>query len=187
MILKNNIVGKHILLRTALEKDAEFILKLRLDPELNKFLHKTDSSVIKQRTWIAEKKNAADDYHMIIQSLDGKRLGVVALYDIDWKKKTFDWGRWVISKGALLCAAGESMALVYHFAFNVLRLELALIKIYKDNKKVIAFHKGYGASEIKNDDRCVYFRFSVKDFDNFLNKYDIMQDNSRAFSKSLRG
>lgn len=173
MILKNNIVGKHILLRTALGKDAEFILKLRLDPELNKFLHKTDSSVMKQRAWIAEKKKTADDYHMIIQSLDGKRLGIVALYDINWKSKAFDWGRWVISKSAPLCTAGESMALVYHFAFNVLRLELALISVYKDNKKVVAFHKGYGAKEIRKDSECVYFRFSKKDFDNFLNRHNM--------------
>jgi len=171
MILKNNMIGKHILLRTAQKSDAGFILKLRLNPRLNKFLHKTDPSFDKQRIWIAEKKKAPDDYHMIIQSLDGKRLGVVALYEIDWNKKTFTWGRWVISRDAPIYTAGESMTLVYHFAFNILKLKLALIPVYRDNRRIVAFHKGYGAKEIKKDKNCGYFRFSRGDFDKFLTQY----------------
>ncbi len=38
------------------ESDAEFILSLRTDPKLSRYLHATDNDVEKQRQWIRKYK-----------------------------------------------------------------------------------------------------------------------------------
>jgi len=171
MRLKDNIAGKHVLLRTAEEADAEFILKLRLNPKLNKFLNETDPSVEKQKAWISAKQRDPNDYHMIIQGLDGAALGVIAVYDIDYKEKTFEWGRWIIAENAPYYAAIESALLVYHLAFDILNLELALFGVQLQNAKVISFHKQCGAKITKEDEKGAYFSFSKKDFSAFSKRY----------------
>ena len=85
MISKEKLVGKNIYLRTAQPDDAEFVLSLRLNDNLNKFIKKVDSSVENQKQWILNKQKELNDYHMIIcDNLTGTRLGVIALYDIDF-------------------------------------------------------------------------------------------------------
>lgn len=164
MILKKDIVGKHIGLRTAQPEDAEFVLSLRLNPELSRYLKPVDPSVEKQRKWIESKKKAPDDYHMIIESHQGKRYGVVAIYDI--KEERFEWGRWIISRSAPHYVALESMILVYHFTFSVLGLEYTKFEVRKGNDRVIDYHKAYGANITGQDDTYLYFSYTKEQFTN---------------------
>ncbi|MFC1510850.1 GNAT family N-acetyltransferase [Candidatus Margulisiibacteriota bacterium] len=172
MILENNLAGKNILLRTAQEEDAEFILQLRLNPKLNRFIKKTDASIEKQRIWIAQKRAQKDDYHLIVQGLDGQKLGVIALYGIDMEKKTFDWGRWIIAEDAPFYAAVESAVLLYDFAFNGLGLQGALFEVQRANEKVISFHKRFGAELLRSDKHFDYFSFDKSGFMKALIKYE---------------
>ena len=50
------------------EDDAAFIVQLRTDPILSRFLHATDSSVEKQKEWIhsyKERESRGEDYYFI--------------------------------------------------------------------------------------------------------------------------
>ena len=162
MILSKPIVGKRLRLRTADPGDAEFILSLRLNPDLNKFLKPVDLSVSKQRLWIRDKQRAANDYHMIIELRNGERQGVIAIYNI--KEKRFDWGRWVISPGASFYVAFESMALLYRFAFEYLELTKTCFETQKLNKRVIDFHKMYGAKIYDEDAKFIYLTYTRRQF-----------------------
>ncbi len=52
-IYKNQIIeGKNTNLRIASENDGAFILELRLNPLLNKFIGETDPNLEKQQQWI---------------------------------------------------------------------------------------------------------------------------------------
>jgi len=166
---KVKIAGKGITLRISEEADAEFILSLRLDPELNKFINKTESSVENQKKWISAKQKQENDYHMIIESKNGQRLGTVSIYNIKGKK--FEWGRWLISKKAPFYVAIESALLVYSLAFNELGLEKAVFGVNNLNKSVVRFHKNFGAHVIKKDDCGTWFIFEKKYFKNTLKKY----------------
>lgn len=170
MILENNVIGKRVALRTARPDDAEFILKLRLNPKLNRFLHETDPSVEKQRAYIAAKQRQENDYHMIIETIEGKRLGVVAVYDINPVEKTFVWGRWLIDPDFPGYAV-ETAILIYHFAFNVLNLQTAIMDVVKDNAKVVAIHNRLGAEVTGSDNENIYFRFPKTKFKNLLERY----------------
>ena len=139
-------------------------MSLRLDKQLCKYLKPTDPSVEKQRQWIEGKQLKKNDYHMIIEDKRGSKLGVIAVYSIDYNIKTFDIGRWIISKKAPIFVAIESIILLYHFAFDTLDLESALFEARKNNLRVIDFHKKLGAKIIGRDEQYVYFRFDKKSF-----------------------
>ncbi len=172
MILQDPLNGKHISIRTAREGDAEFILKLRLNPELNRFLNKTDSSIKKQKEWIRQKQLADDDYHMIIEDQrSGKRVGTVAIYNINYRKKVFEWGRWVISKKAPLVTALESAKLIYDFAFKKIGLKKAVFGVQEKNETVIDFHKGYGAKAVRREGSAIWFEFLKRDLPKFMLVY----------------
>jgi RimJ/RimL family protein N-acetyltransferase len=176
MILKENLIGKNILLRTAREDDAEFILGLRLNPRLNQYLKKTDPSLEKQRSWIAQKQKQENDYHMIIDGLSGKSWGVIALYAVDPEKKTFDWGRWIVAEDAPFSVSIESAILLYKFAFDDLQLERALYEVQKANLKVINFHKRFGAKVRGEDEKFLYFVFDREAFDKAMVRYKKYHD-----------
>ena len=172
MKLKNPIQGKYVNLRTANPNDAAFILSLRLDKDLGKYLKPTDPSVEKQRQWIKNRQKKKDDYHMIIENKNGKNIGVIAIYDI--KNDTFDGGRWLLSRNCILLAAIESCYLLYMFAFNILNLKEGLFEIRKNNKKVIAFHRTLGADIVGEDDTYIYISYNKEKFNNlsgYFNKH----------------
>lgn len=172
MILKEKLYGKNIYLRTAEPDDAEYILSLRLNDNLNKFIKKIDPSVENQKKWIISKQDEINDYHMIIcDNNTNQQLGVIALYDINCIKGTFDWGRWVIAEDAPSYSSIESVILLYDFAFFTLNLKASLFEVRKGNQKVIKFHKRFGSEVISEDENFYYFRFDKKTYENTIEKY----------------
>ena len=65
------------------ESDAEFILSLRTDPKLSRYLHATDNDVEKQRQWIRKYKereaHGKEYYFMYIKNEN--KLGVSRIYN----------------------------------------------------------------------------------------------------------
>ncbi|MBP9853336.1 MAG: GNAT family N-acetyltransferase [Candidatus Omnitrophica bacterium] len=171
MIFKEVIQGKNIRLRSAEEKDAAFIVELRLNPRIRGFIGKTDPSVEKQEQWIEEKRALSNDYHMIIESLDGTSQGTIAVYDIDFVHKRAEWGRWVIQENAGFFIAFESAVLMYHFAFNTLNLKELYFGVQNQNTKVINFHKEFGSKITKQDHKEIWFTFDQTCLDQVLRKY----------------
>ena len=64
-VLKGMFVG----LRSVTENDAEFILKIRTDEKLAKFLNKTSPDIEMQKTWIRGQIARDGDYYFIIEDL----------------------------------------------------------------------------------------------------------------------
>jgi hypothetical protein len=66
------------------EGDAEFIVALRTDPRLSRYIHETSPSIEAQKEWIGNyKKREAQglDYYFMF-SVNGLRQGVARIYDI---------------------------------------------------------------------------------------------------------
>ena len=159
-------------LRTAEITDAEFILSLRLNKELGRYLKKTDPSIEQQKIWIEQKQRKKNDYHMIIELKDTTRVGIIAVYDI--KDSVFEWGRWIITPNSPIYISIESCYLAYDFAFNTLGLNITKSKIKKNNITVLGFHLNYGAKIIKEGDVYVYISYHKNNFisnSSFFQKY----------------
>lgn len=172
MKLSNPISGKYINLRTAEISDAKFILSLRLNKKLSRYLKPTNPSIENQKHWIEQKQNHKNDYHMIIELKDGTQIGVIAVYNI--QDDIFEWGRWIISPNSPIYVSLESCYLAYNFAFNTLGLMATKSKIRKNNKSILRFHINYGAEITKENDVYVYIYYHKNDFNSesgFFQKY----------------
>lgn len=172
MLLTDRLVGMRIVLRSVVEDDAEFILTLRLNPELNKFIHATDASAEKQRQWIRRQQKRANDYYMIIEDLRGRGLGTIGVYNIDPLQRQFEWGRWLIVPGTPFHVAAESALLAYYFGFVQLDLEQAVFVIKTPNVNVFEyFHTSLRSEIIRKDEEETWFRFRKEAFYDLLRRF----------------
>jgi RimJ/RimL family protein N-acetyltransferase len=152
------ILGKHINLRLVNLEDAEFILNLRT--KKGEFLSKTDIDVGKQIEWLKEYKKRELknlEYYFIIEGKDLEKMGVVRVYDLH--EKSFCWGSWIIKNNSPIYAAIESALLVYEFSFYELGYKKSHFDVRKSNKKVVNFHKRFGAKIVKEDNSNFYFEY----------------------------
>lgn len=141
MILEKEIIGKYSKLRSVEIDDAEFILSLRLDDKLNRYINKVDNDINRQKEWIKLQQKRKGDYYFIISDLNNHPLGTISLYNI--KDENAEFGRWV-SKGNMIVNI-ESAILIYEFAFENLKLDLVYTNTMAENKQVVNFHKRFGA------------------------------------------
>lgn len=173
--LKNEIVvrsGKNIILTCAKVEDAEFILSLRNDEKLNRFVSKVSPELSKQRQWLEEyKKREAvfSEFYFIIRDLNMKPLGTVRLYD--FQSNSFCWGSWMVSSEGPRKTAIESAICVYEFAFYDLGFKRSHFDVRNENKKVIAFHKRMGAKEVRRDDQDSFFIYEIEEYEKIRDKY----------------
>jgi len=162
------VIGKNINLRIATENDAEFILKLRLNPLLNKYINLTDPNVENQRIWIRNSFEKINDFHFIIESKQGIPFGTVAIYDIDYETGVALWGRWVIKPDSFVFFSVESTILILYYAFKKLGLNKLTGGANNKNIPVLNFHKLY-ASISSVDETHTWFVFEESNFIKILN------------------
>jgi len=140
--------GLHV--RFVQECDAEFIIKLRTDPELSKFIHETKNDLDKQREWIRgykQKEKGGTEYYFIFYSMD-KPVGLNRIYRIE-SDGTFTTGSWLFSKDAPMEASIASAIIVREIAFETLDLkfENGFDGCHEDNKKVLRFNRMLGLKD----------------------------------------
>lgn len=136
-------------LRPVCNDDAELIVKLRGDPELNRFLHPTSSDLAGQIDWLNEYYLRQGDWYFVIEHRGNcMPEGVVSIYNLDTQRQCAEWGRWILRKDSM--AAVESSWLVYLCAFEVLRLHEIYCRTVADNLPVVSFHDSCGINN-----RCV--------------------------------
>lgn len=169
--------GLHV--RFVNEDDAEFILKLRTDPELSKFIHNTEYNVENQKEWIRNYKireNKGSEYYFIFY-FNGKPVGLNRIYAIK-EDGSFTTGSWIFAKDAPIEASVASAIIVREIAFDVLDMlfENAFDGCHVDNKKVLRFNKMLGlriTGEIQ-DEKGKYYTQSLDKEDFLMNKAKIL-------------
>lgn len=150
MKYNRKISGNLVDIRSVKEYDSEFILKLRTDKELSKYINKTENNIQKQKEWIRNQIKTENDYYFIVANKEKKNIGLASIYNI--KDGIAEFGRW-ISEGNQIQNL-EMVILLHDFAFFKLDIRELYYVIVKDNKKVISFWKRFGAKyelEYKNE------------------------------------
>lgn len=164
------IRGKNINLRLALVSDAGFVCELRAQVNKTQFLSKVSNDVEAQKIWLSEYKKREKlglEYYFVIEDIYEKRLGLVRVYDL--QQESFCWGSWLIKDDAPTTTAIESVLLVY--GFGKLGYKISHFDVRKGNERVIAFHKRFGATVIKEDDDSFYFTYSLMSYLKTQQKY----------------
>jgi hypothetical protein len=153
------------------EEDTDFILSLRTNTELSKYIHQTENDRQKQLEWFREyKKREAEgrDYYFIYFKND-KPIGVNRIYNIY---------EYYGTPGSWLCSPDndpiDSMSTYFcarEIYYNVLMLDLLVYDVRKANKQVWKMHKMLGAQLIGESEIYYYFAMSK---DNYMKKKDFV-------------
>lgn len=143
---KITLEGFAFRLRPISDNDAEFIINLRSDPELNRFLHATPTSLDSQLDWLARYYGRSGDWYFVLErKCDGTPEGLISIYDFDPQRCNAEWGRWILRKGSI--AAVESAWLIYRCAFEQLDLREVYCRTVAQNQSVVSFHDSCGIAE----------------------------------------
>ncbi len=128
------------------EDDADFIVKLRTDPEKSKYISSTDGSVENQKEWIRQYKARERDgldYYFIFY-LGSTPAGVTRIYDIE--DKHFIHGSWVFANNVPPFCSLAAAIIAREIAYDTLGLdeEIDTSGIHVDNQGVLQVSKMMG-------------------------------------------
>jgi len=153
-----------IQVRLVEETDAEFIVKLRTDPKLGRFIHATDDSVEKQKDWIREyKKREAEgiDYYFLYAK-DGAPFGVSRIHDIQSDRA--ETGSWVCQRGMPFELPVLTLIVEQEILFDQLHLDCNYFYVRKQNRNVIKKMYLMLGSEMSEDDLNYHFVLRKENF-----------------------
>lgn len=130
--------------------DAAFIVDLRNQPFAQGTIHSTDPSVEKQQAWIERYLERNRDYYWIVESLDnGEAVGAVGFYDITEDGREGMPGRLVVMPQTKFNIFAP-LFLIYDYFFSNTPLQRIIMDVVASNKKVVRFHKIYGARMVND-------------------------------------
>ncbi len=145
--------GFGLRLRPVRIEDADFILKLRCNPKLNRFIGDTSPDIEMQKKWMWDYFKRPGDYYFCMElEKTGNPVGAIAIYNVLADLSKAEWGRWIISPEIL--AAPASAYLIYKIALEQLGLSQVYCRTLADNFPVVSFHDSLGAERqgiLKND------------------------------------
>lgn len=177
MFIDYKLEGKYVNLRSVTEEDAEFILDIRNNPRISKYLPPLNVTVEQQRQWINKQRSDKDSYYFILETQSGDPIGTLGVYDI--VDNHAECGR--------SCCIGEpftaveASVLLTDFIFNILKLAYTTIWVYEGNKTVIALNQSYGYEWVENkvDDKGEPFRVGILKRDRALEYNEIIKRKLR--------
>jgi RimJ/RimL family protein N-acetyltransferase len=165
MLHNLSLEGPAFRLRPINDNDADLVIGLRSNPELNRYLHSGPCNLEDQNAWMDQYYKRAGDYYFVIERrINGMPEGLIALYEIDSETKIGEWGRWILKPGSL--AAIESAFLIYCMAFERLGLNIIYCRTVGENIKVVSFHDSCGISGC---------RFLPQHFEINCHRYDAIE------------
>ena len=159
MYIDYKLEGKYVNLRSVTEDDAEFILEIRNNPQISKYLPPLNVTVDQQRQWIAKQRADKDSYYFLMESKKGEAVGSISVYDIEGDSA--ETGRF--------CSYGdplyniETCILLNDFCFSTIKLNSVHIWVYEGNKSVIALNKSFGYEwvDCRKDDKGEPYKVGV--------------------------
>lgn len=140
MVYNGIIEGKFVNLRSVTENDAAFILSIRNNPEISKYLPPLHITVEQQQDWITKQRADSDSYYFIIEDKEHSNIGTISIYNI--VDRHAEAGRFCSVGDAV--KNSEAALLNADFIFYTLKLEFIDIWVYKDNKPLLSLNNGFG-------------------------------------------
>lgn len=139
--------GRFINLRLIKISDAEMTFKWRKSTRA-KYLNQGAKTIKDQQNWIASRPS--NEFNYIIETKNGKPVGMISLIDIDLINLKAEPGRFLIGnkeKVKGIPVAFEAMKLIYELAFDLLKLHRVYGTIPEENTEMIKLQKYFGMKE----------------------------------------
>ncbi|MBR2149276.1 MAG: N-acetyltransferase [Campylobacter sp.] len=176
IVQPEKLQGRYVNLREVTVDDAEFIFILRRS-EKAKYLDSISDNIEDQRNYIKNYLTKENEWYFIVENKNFQPLGTLRISHVGKEKITlgsldiknndknyFVIGAWLMIDNATSEESIEGEYLLKRYAFEVLNLEKNYFDVRKGNKRVLNFHKMYGASVINEDDENYYFELTKENF-----------------------
>lgn len=151
--------------------DAPFILSLRIDERLGRFLSATSIDVSKQEKWLElykERENRNEEFYFIFESINGYKYGLSRIYNID--ESSFEIGSWLFAHDAPEGLSILADLATRDYAFQTFNFEYCRFEVRKANKTVSNYHRRFKPDLIGEDSENYYFKLSRETYKLFRNK-----------------
>lgn len=161
------------------EEDAEFILRLRTNEKLSRFVHSTPNDLGLQcdyiRGYMQREQEGKDYYFIFFYEYDP--VGVARIYNVT--EESFTFGSWLFKEGLPFWVSCAGAIIAREFAFETLgkSKEVEADGTHEDNKGVISFSRMLGM----NFDS---FKMDVKG--KYLTGYMLKDDFERNKQRIIR-
>jgi len=158
-------------LRLVIENDAEFIVELRTNPLLSRYLNPISTDVLEQKEWIRRyksKEKIGEEYYFIF-SKNEVNIGLERLYNIS--DGTFTHGSLIFSPDAPFGSSILADIITREIGFEYLEIPLNLFDVKKGNVKVLTYHKTYDAEQIREDQESLFFKLHYSNFSKNKERY----------------
>lgn len=176
IVQPEKLQGRYVNLREVRVEDAKFIFDLRRS-EKARYLDAISDNVEDQINYIKNYLIKDNEWYFIIENKKFQPLGTLRISHVGREriilgplniennnKNVFVFGAWIMCDGATFKESIEGEYLLKRYAFEVLNLEKNYFDVRKGNKRVLNFHKMYGASVINEDDENYYFELTKENF-----------------------
>ena len=145
--------------------DVDFILSLRADRHLTRFIHQVENDLEAQKNWLKEYKQREEegtDYYFIY-SKDGKPFGLNRIYGITENSCT--GGSWLCVPGTQMEDVIASALINRDIMFDALGLKEDNFDVRKNNYKVQRFHRMLGAVTTGETELDILFTLTREDYE----------------------
>lgn len=153
------------------EADAEFIVALRSNPKLGRFIHASDGDVLKQKEWIHNYKQREqnDLEYYFIYFFDDQPFALNRIYNRTEDSCTT--GSWVVTPGMDTKYVLASLFIERDICFEMLQYSKIQIDVRIKNTKVWKLHKQLGAEQYDEDELNYYFIIPKEKYQLKRNQY----------------
>ena len=114
MVYEGILEGRFVNLRPVTKEDAEFILEIRNNPEISKFLPSLNATVDQQQSWIDKQRNDINSYYFIIEDKTKMRIGTTSVYNFIFQKLGINYlDIWVYKDNKSVLALNKGLGCVW--------------------------------------------------------------------------
>lgn len=147
-------------------EDADFIVSLRTEDKLSRYINETSSSIHDQINWLEEYKGReekGEDFYILCLSQDEKKkYGLVRIYNIT--EREYECGSWIFRPGIEPHIAVLTDLFVRSIAFETLNFEICKSEVRKKNESVLKYNQSFNPTIISEDDSSYYFELDYRNF-----------------------
>lgn len=148
--------------------DASFILSLRTDDKLGRFINTTSPSIEEQIKWTNSYKlreELGTDYYFLFEKPIGNPIGVCRIYDIS--PKSFTIGSWLFKKDAPVGSAILADIITREVAFELFPSSELLFDVKKENINVNRYQATYKPDIICCTRDTIFYSCPKENFEKF--------------------
>ena len=138
------LIGNQLILRNADVSDAAFIVRLRTDPQKQRFISATSADLAQQIAWLERYARTPGEAYFIVENMAREKVGTIRIYDP--VEDSFCFGSWIMKDGAPVIYAVESVLIVYHYALDELGFNRSYFAVRKANRSVWQFMEKFGGA-----------------------------------------